>query len=327
VPSLQSKKVLVVFAVLPAVVFIFLFFFKDVLAARWISARIHRLVPDAQFRAQEVSVGLASIVLRDFSIVQKARGTLPGWELRGDAAVVRVSLWGLIGDPFLAVRQADIRLELVQFGPVIVRGVDLQAQKHPSWPYVGVRVNINAAAYQQKEVKDIVSFVLINKHVVLVERAEAGILGGHMRTTGFIETPRGLSEPGIYSFVVHLKDVQLKDVMAFLGSAKKLDASGVFNGEAVVIWKAGRLHLLRGELNSISGGWLWIKDPSLLGQAVSDPGRQNIVIENLKNYYYDIGKVELRNLGQDIRMDVVLEGEAGRRSLELFWHREGSEKP
>lgn len=137
-------------------------------------------------------------------------------------------------------------------------------------------------------------------------------------------TVRGSWQENFLSAVISFQDIDLKKVMALLGSDKAVEATGRFSGEVVVCAKGLEIVDVRGQLTSSDGGSFIITDPSLARQALSAGQNENIVIENLKNYHYDIGKVELRNSGQDIKMDIVLEGKTGQRSLELVWHGKGT---
>jgi hypothetical protein len=317
-----SKKNLILFCVVPVLVVILLFSLKDRLAAWGIAVLVRRVMPEAQFSAREVNITWDVLTIRNFSIVEKARGDRNDRrEVRGRFAEIRYSLMGLIAGPLSGIRQADIRCDLFVSGPIVLTGLKLTAHKHPSWPYLRVQGVVDSLAYQQKEVKDIAAFFFVDKKQILLHDCQADLLGGQAKMRGSIEMS-GRSG----SFVLDLKDVQLKDVMALAGGEKSIDAGGIFKGEAVVRWQAGRLEFLRGELDSVSSGWFNVNDPAVLEQELRGVA-QNIVVENLKNYYYDIGKVELRNLGQDIRMDVILEGKAGRRILELFWHPREGRKP
>lgn len=318
---------LVICACCLLVAFLVLFFLKDRLAARGLLSCMRRAIPGATFAFRKLTVGFGSVTIRDFSIVQKEQGGRPRLEAQGSGVVVRLSPLGFFFDPLLVVKEADVRLEFIQWGEWTARGFHLQAVTHPSWPYLRIRAELKSCSSDKKEVKDVSILMLMNKNGILVNDMQAEALGGHLKASGFVTTPRRLLAPEISSVVFYLKDIHLKDVMSLLGGSKGMDTSGVFTGKAILVMQGSQLQTLRGELDSVSGGSFVIKDPSpLVEQGQEGGGDQNIVIENLKNYYYDIGKIELRNLGQDIRMDVILQGKAGRRDLELFWHRERKEK-
>jgi hypothetical protein len=308
------------------VAFLALLFLKDLLAARGLLSCMRRAIPGATFAFRKLTVGFGSVTIRDFSIVQKEQGDRPRLEAQGSGVVVRVSPLGFFFDPFLAVKEADVRLEFIQWGEWTARGFHFQAVKHPSWPYLRIRAELKNCSSDKKEVKDVSILMLMNRKGILINDMQAEALGGRLKASGFVTTPRRLLAPEISSVVFYLKDIHLKDVMSLLGGSKDMDTSGVFTGKAILVMQESQLQTLRGELDSVSGGSFVIKDSSILGQGQGGGEDQNIVIENLKNYYYDIGKIELRNLGQDIRMDVVLQGKAGRRDLELFWHRERKER-
>jgi len=288
---------------------------------------MRRVMPGATFTVRKLTVGLGSVTIRDFSIIQEEHAGRPRLEVQGSGVVVRISPLGFFFDPFLVVKEADVRAEFIQWGEWTARGFHLQAVKHPFWPYLRIRAELKNCSSDKEVVKDVNILILINKSGILLNDLQAEALGGHLQASGFVTTGRRLSALEISSAVFHLKDIHLKDVMSLLGGSKGVETSGIFTGQAILVMQGLQLQTLRGELDSVSGGSFLIKDPSPLVEQGQGGGEdQNIVIENLKNYYYDIGKIELRNLGQDIRMEVVLQGDAGRRDLELFWHRERKER-
>lgn len=303
-----------------------LFFLKDRLATRWFFFQMRRVMPGATFTVRKLTVGPGSVTIRDLSVIQEERAGRPRLEVKGSGVVVRVSPLGFFFDPLLVVKEADVRAEFIQWGEWTARGFHLQAVKHPFWPYLRIRAELKNCSSDKEVVKDVNILMLMNKSGILLNDLQAEALGGHLQASGFVTTGRRLSALEISSAVFHLKDIHLKDVMSLLGGGKGVETSGIFTGQAILVMQGLQLQTLRGELDSVSGGSFLIKDPSLLEQGQGSGEAQNIVIENLKNYYYDIGKIELRNLGQDIRMEVVLQGGAGRRDLELFWHRERKER-
>jgi len=309
------------------VVFFALFYFKDRLVTGGLLLYMRRLVPDAAFAVRKVTVGPGSIVLKDFSVIQKAKPGRPRLEIRGSGIAVRVSPLGFFVDPLLGIKGADLRAEFIQWGAWTVRGFHLRAEQYHSWPYLRIQAELTKCSNGQKEVKDVSILMLADKKKILVNNIRAVVLGGYVHGSGFIAMSRRVLAPETSSVVLYLKDIHLEDVMSLLGGSKGMETSGIFTGQTVLIMQGNKLQMLRGELDSVSGGSFLIKDPSsLVGQGPGGRQDQNIVIENLKNYYYDIGKIELRNLGQDIRMDVILQGKAGRRDLELFWHGERKER-
>jgi hypothetical protein len=83
---------------------------------------------------------------------------------------------------------------------------------------------------------------------------------------------------------------------------------------------------LIGDLDSVTGGKMIVKDPSLVNSGSLKGQPANLVVENLMNYYYDIGNIRVRNEGQNIKIGIFLKGPSGQRNLEVFWHRPDSGK-
>ena len=292
-----------------------LLLFKDVWSLCWVRGRIQRLWPGTTLSAKRMTVWPACVALDHFVIIHKDAGR-PEFRISGSKAGADFSLSRYFHTPLLYVRRADLNVEILDFNPWQLQDFSLHFLRHPRWPFLQASLRAGVLSYQDKEFKDISASFWVDSHQVLIHALKAAALGGQV-------VLRGRYDQGIFQAVISFQDIDLKKVMAFVGAGKAVDATGIFSGEVVVHIKGREILDIRGLLVSSGGGKFAVTDPALARQAVSAGQNENIVIENLKNYHYDIGKVELRNLAQDIQMDITLEGKTGRRSVEFVWHGKG----
>ncbi|MFA5038568.1 MAG: YdbH domain-containing protein [Candidatus Omnitrophota bacterium] len=302
------------FFILTILGIVVLVFVKDLWLLGWIKGGFGRLWPGAGFSAQEIRVWPTSFTVRDFSLIHKDSS----FNLSGPRASALFSFSPFFRQPLLYVKKADLLVDSVDSGPWQLRAFSLAAQRHSHWPFLQARMTLGSLRFQDKEFKNISASVWIGSHQLLIHEIRAQALGGDIRLKGSLQGDS-------FSAVIRFQGIDLKEVMDLVGGGKAVDATGVYSGEVILSWRDGNLLDLRGVLDSATGGRFIITDPALAREAISPGQNQNIVIENLKNYYYDIGKIELRNSGQDIKMDVVLQGGTGRRSLELTWHAKGQD--
>jgi hypothetical protein len=82
------------------------------------------------------------------------------------------------------------------------------------------------------------------------------------------------------------------------------------------------IEILSGELSSFgSGGILVIKDTNFLQNMARKTNRSlNLLVENFKDYHYNIGTIKLLLDNGDLVLDSVLEGETGKRDINIVLH-------
>lgn len=300
---------------------------KDLLVYNFLKRKLNNALPGAKFSARYVRVWPSSFKITGFSIARKASSGMLPIIGSGDSASAIFSFPVRINDPVSYVRKAGLDIKNFEYGPFYAKEFSMQMERHVFAPFLRGRLRAGVLQYEKKTIKDLNVPFLLNRKEVLFNKASGSGFGGSFSLSGSIELQAD-KKPS-FSGVILFKDIELKQIIDMFGGGSALDASGTYSGKTFVYWKDGQFVALGGELDSVSGGKFIIKDPSLAERLVTgivpDKNSENIVIENLKNYYYDIGKIELRNSGADIKMEIKLQGKYGKRDLELFWHPKGTD--
>lgn len=102
---------------------------------------------------------------------------------------------------------------------------------------------------------------------------------------------------------------------------RKVQMSGSLSGNAVLKGRGRDIDILSGRLISSKGGTLTIKDTAFLERIARSSGQSlDILVESFKNYHYNTGVIKLFLDKGDIILDAALDGEAGKRDLNITVH-------
>ena len=127
---------------------------------------------------------------------------------------------------------------------------------------------------------------------------------------------------GEYGARLTFNGVDILELMKAARADKKFEMTGKLTGTLTISGRGPRVEALSGEFRALEpGGMLVIKDEALLRE-MAERSKQNIdiVMESLKNYHYNKGRLGLRMEGGSLVADVALEGAAGRRDLSVVVH-------
>jgi hypothetical protein len=103
---------------------------------------------------------------------------------------------------------------------------------------------------------------------------------------------------------------------------KKVSMSGVFDGRLKVEGSGKKLTMLEGTFDAAGGGGdIVVLDQAFL-QRIADSSKQpiEIVKASFENYHYNDGKVRFFLDRKDLKLNLDLGGEAGKRNLEVNLH-------
>ncbi|MBI5873959.1 MAG: YdbH domain-containing protein [Candidatus Omnitrophica bacterium] len=194
---------------------------------------------------------------------------------------------------------------------------DIKFSISRSFKGLACRLWVKSANYNDIKIKEIDGVFSIVPSRVSLQGIRARAFGGDIFITGRIDL---MAKAANLELKVRLDNIDIRELMQALGMEKRVDSSGLFSGDIRLAWQGGVLKALDGKLSSISSGKFIILDTSLVDKSMAAGDAANIVVENLKNYYYDIGYIDLSNEGKNIKITIQLEGRAGSRHLEIVWH-------
>jgi hypothetical protein len=103
---------------------------------------------------------------------------------------------------------------------------------------------------------------------------------------------------------------------------EKAEISGKINGTLVLEGKGSNIKVISGNFTTAEGGGvLTIKDNDYLKKMAAKSGQSlEILMESFRNYHYNIGVIKLSLNDGNLILDVALEGEAGKRNLNIRLH-------
>lgn len=126
------------------------------------------------------------------------------------------------------------------------------------------------------------------------------------------------------SYLLDLRFLNL-DIESFIDDFNlkdKFEMSGSLSGSVVVQGKGADITVLGGDFSSdSSGGILVIKDKKLLENMAGKTNKSlDLLVESFKNYCYNKGIIRLSLEQGDLLLDVALDGDTGKRNLNITLH-------
>lgn len=302
--------------------FLLLFLFtKDRVFLHALRGTSRRFLPQSELKVGSGHIGLGALALKDFSVTKKRKDLFDALEIKGGDLTLRFSVLRILGDPLPALKEGHLSFEVLRYGVFSLDGFDLRCSRRPKKEELEAAFSFSSLRFREFEASDFQGRLSADAKTVVLEEVTGSALGGKVSASGSCDYQ---AKEKRLAGVINLDAIEFRSLLALFGAGRGLDVSGVFSGKLVIQARGNDIEELAGRLDSANGGRFFITDPSAFADNRLKLSKEaNIVIENLKNYHYDIGKIEIRNYGQDIKMDIFLEGETGKRQLEVFWHREG----
>ncbi|MGE4356952.1 MAG: hypothetical protein AB7E08_00125 [Candidatus Omnitrophota bacterium] len=180
------------------------------------------------------------------------------------------------------------------------------------------RVEIKNIACGKLKVENIKGDLQYQKEKMSVSHLSAKFLDGYIEGELNLEKDRGLKYQGILRFF----PLNIKRLPQELKLEDKLQLSGLLEGSLIIAGTGFKLDVVKGDFSFLQpGGNLIVKDKNLL-RNLAEKTRQSfdIIWEGLRDYYFDKGDLKLFLDNQDLILRLILEGERGKRDLEIRWH-------
>ena len=295
-----------------------LLIFKDRIALQSIRNILNKAMPGTVLNADKIVVWPSTLEVKEFDIKKAASKSSKGAQLSGGSAVIRFSLLGLLGDPLFALNEAHIKTKELRYEDLAAQDLLIELFRNRRSRYLDSVLDVKALNYGDVKVGELKARFKFSRDFIIFDEINSLALGGKVFGTGSMFFKEKL---WILDLKAQLEGIDIVALLKAFGANKGIEASGVFSGDITVVLENGLIRDLKGELASAGGGQFIVTDTGLLDNNLKDMQGANIVVENLKNYHYDIGYVKIRNEGQDIRLDIVLQGQEGSRNLEVDWHR------
>jgi len=187
--------------------------------------------------------------------------------------------------------------------------------KRKSYPGL---LRIAEVKYDKLAIKKIEGKARLEDKSLFLDSLSAEVLGGAIRGSAHLE----LKPAGEYLVELQAKDVDLAAFINDFNLGEKFSLSGSLSGSVTLKTKGYDISLLSGDFSAEApGGMLTIKDTAYLeGIARSSSQPMDLLVESFKNYRYNTGIMKLSFEKDNLILDIVLEGEAGRRNISVTLH-------
>lgn len=183
---------------------------------------------------------------------------------------------------------------------------------------------IQTLKYKKLKIEDIDGITKLENNNLYLNSLTAKILNGE--ATGNINFK--IHKIPEYEAFLNFINCDLTTLAKDFELGEKFQISGLLNGKLILKGKATFLEILRGNFYiPMPGGILTIRDTQFL-RKISQATDQSydILVESFKNYYYNIGKIDLIFDDGNLVMEVNLDGQAGKRNLVIVVHDFKEEK-
>jgi len=214
----------------------------------------------------------------------------------------------------MAVNSA--RLEIISLegqGLLLDNGVLTLNQKERSG-----RLSIEKIQRDKIKVHHIQSGAALDGHEVVLDDLTARAFGGAIFGDAVLKIDLNPS------YLAHLKfrNLDLQEFVHDFELEEKFQMSGLMGGQLIVKGRGARFTILNGDFAMMpSGGTLEVRDIRFLeNMARGSHQPLDILVESFKNYHYNTGTIKLSLDEADLILDMALDGETGKRDLNITVH-------
>lgn len=220
-----------------------------------------------------------------------------------------------LAKPFvISIIQKKVQSDLKASG-ITVRGLQF---KFRPWSFTQGDLFIKEVRYDKLTLADVRSPVRLEGQNVFLDGLTGEVLNGRMDADVKVSMGDGTVYSAKFNFsaldlVALVEDFELKD---------RVQMSGLLGGVLQVNGTGGRVDVLSGDLASGgSGGLIIITDTRFLeNMARASKQPVDIVVESFRNYHYTKGNVTLSLDKGNLVLDAALDGETGKRNLNVTLH-------
>ncbi len=304
-------------------------------------ARLRAVLPGSIVKIGSADVRLfSSISLQDISVTRAGsfeltakdivisyrpleiiRGVVSGVAVSSVSARVRtrqLTLKGVFSAGFdlkqETLRYLDAALETCQSQGLRVDDLCLNVREGTA----GGKLFVGSLIYNKGKLSGLQADLRLEAAALFVDNIRAGILGGAMSGSAQVN----LKFPLAYRAGVEFSRLDLSRFAHDFGFEEKLLLIGAADGALTARGTGGVLEDVSGGFGSIApGGTVIVKDRDFLervAQAADQP--LDIIMETFKNYRYNTGGAKISRSGDNLVLDVQLEGPAGRQTPSFIWY-------
>jgi hypothetical protein len=177
---------------------------------------------------------------------------------------------------------------------------------------------ISQIKYNKLNISEIKSQVMLSGKELFLENVYAkafdGNIGGNLKFK--------IDQDFSYDAVLRITNLDIARFINDFDLKEKFEMTGRLIGDLAFKGKGSYIEILNGKLSSLeSGGMLIIKDTKFLENMARDTNQSlDLLVENFKDYHYNIGTIKLFLDNSNLILDIVLDGETGKRNINIVLH-------
>ena len=177
---------------------------------------------------------------------------------------------------------------------------------------------IKQIKYDKAHISELQSRVTFENFTLVLDSLSAGFLDGKFMGSLTAKLDKNAQVKLALKFV----DLNLEAFIKDFELGEKAQASGRMSGGISLEARGLDIAALKGTFSSLgSGGMLVVKDKKFLENMAGNSGQSlDMLVESFKNYRYSIGNIELFLDNGNLNFNVALDGEAGKRNLNIVVH-------
>jgi hypothetical protein len=177
---------------------------------------------------------------------------------------------------------------------------------------------IQKIQYGKVKVTDVKAKVAPQEKGLLVDSLSAQILNGTLAGSLSFK----IDEPLKYFARVIFTNLDLAEVVQAFDLKKEVQMSGRVSGKMTVTGRGADIHILDGDFSAVDpGGLLEIKNEEFLKNIARNSQQPlDIVIASFKDYHYNVGALRVALEKSDLVFDAALDGETGKRNINITLH-------
>ncbi len=267
------------------------------------------------FQTNDIHIGTFHFTfLRQLAFSDIQIKKLDSFDIRLRQASITYSLASLLNRKIL-----KLKLEEVSFGHLTLKELELSDIRLALGKVrVSGYLSIPQIKYQKAQIGPIHAKLKIEDKVLHLDPLTAQIYDGEMKAGITLN----LDKEMVYQAVLNFMGVDIDRFIRDFDLEERFQMTGTLGGEVSLSGSGATIQAIKGDLaTSQPGGKLTITDQRFLENlARTSQQSLDILVESFKNYYYNMGIVQLRMDQGNLVLDVNLDGEAGKRNLSIVVH-------
>lgn len=180
------------------------------------------------------------------------------------------------------------------------------------------RLGIDQIKYNKLNISEIKSQTRLSGKELSLSGASAQALDGNIEGNLKLRIEQDAGYDALLKFTNldigrFIDDFELKE---------KFEMTGRLSGNLTLKGQGANIEILNGELSTLeSGGMLIVKDTKFLENMARNTNQSlDLLVENFKNYHYNIGAIKLSLDNNNLMLDAALDGETGKRNINIVLH-------